>query len=157
MKRNVIKVFFLFFIFLGMLPFSLAGQTPAYPGLSTASSPVSLLGGTQGMSLFQEALKLKKEGHLERALALFERALKASPEILSQNDEGLIEELRKCREREFALSPGNPKSMENLAYVYSVCLGEPRGILPFLKRGFEAAIDPLYHMNSVKHKTLLKP
>ncbi|MBF0547614.1 MAG: hypothetical protein HQM08_24455 [Candidatus Riflebacteria bacterium] len=96
------------------------------------------------MSLFQDALKSKKEGNLEKALALFERALKASPEILSQNDEGLIEELKKSREREFALSPGNPKSMEKLAYVYSVCLGEPRRILPFLKKAFEAAIDPMY-------------
>ncbi|MBF0499332.1 MAG: hypothetical protein HQM09_04330 [Candidatus Riflebacteria bacterium] len=141
MSRNVVRVAFSLSIFCALFAFPIRGQIPTSSTSSNASTSDASVGETTGKKFFQAALKAKKDGNLEQAIVFFDNAIKAYPEILANNDEGLIQELKKYREKEFSLSPGKPESIERLEFVYSCCLGEPRGVLPFLKKAVEVASD----------------
>ncbi|MBF0501345.1 MAG: hypothetical protein HQM09_14490 [Candidatus Riflebacteria bacterium] len=148
MNRYFMGIGIIFSVSCGIFVLPLKGQTTnvhaSFIASTSASNSDSSVVGHQAEELFQEALKAKREGNLEKALALFESSLKMSPKILSQNDEGLIQKLKSRREEEFAFSPGNPESINKLRFVYTICLGEPKRMLPFLKRALAATNEPVY-------------
>ena len=110
--------------------------------LSLYGQPLSDSSTGAAEQLFQDALLAKKAGDIDSAITLYEKAIKSSSTVLAKDDDGLAQAARENREKQFNLSPENPESFDNLDFVYGICLGDQRGMLPFLKIAFAASKDP---------------
>lgn len=128
MKPNLLKATFLTFLFF-MLCLTLHGQSLATAEKKTAEA------------IFQDALQAKKNGNLDAAITLYENAVKSSPTVLANDDDGLVEAVKEAREKQFNLAPGSSLAFDNLDFVYGVCLGDQQGMLPFLKAAYVATTD----------------
>ena len=91
--------------------------------------------------LFQNALQAKKDGNIDEAITLYEKAVKSSPTVLGKDDDGLVQAARENREKLFNLSPESSEAFDNLDFIYEVCLGDQQGMLPFLKEAYAATQD----------------
>ncbi|MBU1109034.1 MAG: hypothetical protein KKB51_20310 [Candidatus Riflebacteria bacterium] len=128
MKFNLLKALLLTASFFAFC-LSLDGQPLPVPATSTAEQ------------LFQEALSAKKDGNIDNAITLYENAVKSSSTVLAKDDDGLVQAARESREKQFNLSPENSEAFDNLDFVYRVCLGDQRGMFPFLKKAYAATED----------------
>lgn len=74
--------------------------------------------------LFEEALELKRSGNLTDALDSFAKAIRSDRSILANDDQGLIEALKKDCEAKLKTSPDDIKVLELLGFVHAVCYFE---------------------------------
>ncbi|MBF0409441.1 MAG: hypothetical protein HQM10_19030 [Candidatus Riflebacteria bacterium] len=71
--------------------------------------------------LFEEALKHKKKGESEKAVKTFERALRTNRGILSEDDMGLISELRSYYTKKLEKNPNDLELLETMGFISAVC------------------------------------
>jgi tetratricopeptide (TPR) repeat protein len=84
--------------------------------------------------LFEEALELKKSGNLAGAVDSFARAIRMDRSILANDDEGLIEALKKDCEDKLKAAPEDVKVLELLGFVHAVCYSDyPEAIACYQK------------------------
>ncbi|MBI3038264.1 hypothetical protein HYY75_04305, partial [bacterium] len=83
----------------------------------------------------------KKAGNLEEAIKLYEKAIRADRAVLSEDDFGLIEALRKDYEVRFASSPLDLNLIEGMGFIYAVCFSNLKKALEFYKKLYSLSSD----------------
>ena len=91
--------------------------------------------------LFAEALDLKKAGNLAGAIDSFARAIRIDRSILANDDEGLIEALKKDCEEKLKAAPDDVKVLELLGFVYAVCYSDNESAIQCYEKVFNLVTD----------------
>ncbi|MFZ5949808.1 MAG: hypothetical protein ACOYXC_03830, partial [Candidatus Rifleibacteriota bacterium] len=99
--------------------------------------------------LYQEALALKKQGNVEKAVDAYHRAMRKDRGILAFDDEGLIEALKKDCEQKLEKDPNDVKTIETLAFVNAVCYSDYQAAIKNYEKVVELVTD-----QAVKEKTV---
>ncbi len=98
--------------------------------------------------LYQEAIELKKQGNLAKAVEAYHQAMRKDRAVLAFDDAGLIEALKKDCETKLAENPNDVKTIETLAFVNAVCYSDYEEAIKNYQRVVELVED-----ESVKEKT----
>ncbi|HNW11101.1 MAG TPA: hypothetical protein PKI71_07030, partial [Candidatus Rifleibacterium sp.] len=91
--------------------------------------------------LFSEALDLKKAGKMSEAIDTFARAMRLDRSILAQDDQGLIEALKKDCEEKLAKTPDDVKLLETLGFVHAVCYSDHKSAIECYEKVFNLVTD----------------
>jgi tetratricopeptide (TPR) repeat protein len=103
-------------LILGLLGF-LQVMSPVFPGAVYAQD-------CEAKKLFQEALTLKTAGNAEKAALTFREAVTKDRSILSENDNGLIENLRSHYAEKLEANGSDPDAVEGMGFVAANCDGD---------------------------------
>ncbi len=98
--------------------------------------------------LFAEALELKKGGNMAGALDSFARAIRLDRTILANDDQGLIDALKKDCEEKLKTSPDDVKMLELLGFVHAVCYSDYPAAIACYQKVYELVTD-----QSIKDRT----
>jgi tetratricopeptide (TPR) repeat protein len=98
--------------------------------------------------LYEEALELKKQGSLERAIEAYHQAMRKDRAILAYDDAGLIEDLKNDCEKKLEANPEDVKTIETLAFVNAVCYSDYKAAIEYYQKVVELVDD-----ESVKDRT----
>ncbi len=91
--------------------------------------------------LFSEALDLKKAGKMPEAIDTFARAMRLDRSILAQDDQGLIEALKKDCEEKLLKTPDDVKLLETLGFVHAVCYSDHKSAIECYEKVFNLVTD----------------
>jgi len=92
--------------------------------------------------LFQEALKLRKEGKGADALRTFEKSIRMNRGVLSEDDQGLVQELREEYSRKLASAPEDVALLEGMAFIHAVCESDYAKAVELYSKVLAKATDP---------------
>ncbi|MGM0599963.1 MAG: tetratricopeptide repeat protein [Candidatus Rifleibacteriota bacterium] len=98
--------------------------------------------------LYEEALQLKKQGELKKAIEVYNQAMRTDRGILAYDDAGLIEALKNDCEDRLAEDPEDVKTIETLAFVEAVCFSNYQAAIENYNKVIELVED-----DNVKEKT----
>lgn len=98
--------------------------------------------------LYEEALQLKKQGELKKAIEAYHQAMRTDRGILAYDDAGLIEALKSDCEKRLQEDPKDVKTIETLAFVEAVCYSNYQEAIKNYNRVIELVED-----DDVKEKT----
>lgn len=134
-----------FWLLVALLTGSLAG--PASPVVCHAQK-AEIDVQEEANILYDEAIELKKQGKLDKAVDAYHRAMRKDRAILAFDDAGLIEDLKKDCEAKIAADPKDVKSIETLAFVEAVCYSDYESAI----RNYERVVE-LVSDDQVKERT----
>ena len=98
--------------------------------------------------LYQEAIELKKQNQLEKAVEAYHKAMRIDRAILAFDDDGLIEALKNDCQQKLEKNPNDVKVIETLAFVSAVCFSDYQTAIKNYEKVIELVTD-----DSVKEKT----
>ncbi|MBU1109426.1 MAG: hypothetical protein KKB51_22285 [Candidatus Riflebacteria bacterium] len=91
--------------------------------------------------LFAEALELKQAGNIAGAIDSFARAIKIDRSILANDDQGLIEALKKDCEEKLKAAPDDVKVLELLGFVFAVCYSDNESAIACYEKVYNLVDD----------------
>lgn len=95
----------------------------------------------EAKKLFQEALTSKAAGNAEKAAITFHDAVARDRSILSENDNGLIENLRSYYAKKLATNADDPEAIEGMGFVAANCDGDFPSALNHYSKALSLAND----------------
>ena len=98
--------------------------------------------------LYEEALQLKKQGELKKAIEAYHQAMRTDRGILAYDDAGLIEALKSDCQKKLEENPEDVKTIETLAFVEAVCYSDYESAINNYNKVIELVED-----EDVKEKT----